>query len=55
MIKNDTWITQMAEKGMISPFEPQLVRKVEGLPVISYGLSSYGLRFAPLTVGVSDL
>ncbi|XGV97259.1 MAG: dCTP deaminase [Leptolyngbya sp. BL-A-14] len=49
MIKNDTWITQMAEKGMISPFEPQLVRKVDGLPVISYGLSSYGydLRLSP--------
>ena len=49
MIKNDTWITQMAQKGMIGPFEPQLVRKVEGLPVISYGLSSYGydLRLSP--------
>ncbi|MBW4474260.1 MAG: dCTP deaminase [Stenomitos rutilans HA7619-LM2] len=49
MIKNDTWIAQMAEKGMISPFEPQLVRKADGLPVISYGLSSYGydLRLSP--------
>jgi dCTP deaminase len=42
MIKNDTWIQQMAEKGMISPFQPHLVRQVDGLPVISYGLSSYG-------------
>ena len=48
MIKNDIWITQMAQKGMISPFEPSLIRKVQqdrelGLkPVISYGLSSYG-------------
>ncbi len=39
----------MAETGMISPFEPQLVRRVDGLPVISYGLSSYGydLRLSP--------
>jgi dCTP deaminase len=42
MIKNDTWITNMSASGMISPFEPQLVRRVDGLPVISYGLSSYG-------------
>jgi dCTP deaminase len=42
MIKNDTWIIQMAEKGMIAPFEPHLVRHVNELPVISYGLSSYG-------------
>ncbi|NJR52333.1 MAG: dCTP deaminase [Leptolyngbyaceae cyanobacterium CSU_1_3] len=49
MIKNDTWITQMAAKGMIMPFEPQLVRHVDGLPVISFGLSSYGydLRLSP--------
>nr|WP_322659139.1 dCTP deaminase [Dendronalium sp. ChiSLP03b]MDZ8205388.1 dCTP deaminase [Dendronalium sp. ChiSLP03b] len=38
----------MAQKGMISPFEPDLIRKVQkdtdlgGRPVISYGLSSYG-------------
>jgi dCTP deaminase len=48
MIKNDTWITQMASAGMIAPFEPNLIRQVhvEGnsslRPVISYGLSSYG-------------
>jgi dCTP deaminase len=59
MIKNDTWITQMAAQGMISPFQPALVRQVElpggglqggGLQrVISYGLSSYGydLRLSP--------
>ncbi|HTL89836.1 MAG TPA: dCTP deaminase [Leptolyngbya sp.] len=49
MIKNDTWITQMAREGMIEPFEPQLVRRSQGLPVISYGLSSYGydLRLSP--------
>ncbi len=48
VIKNDLWITEMAQKAMISPFEPSLIRKIEkdpsiGLqPVISYGLSSYG-------------
>jgi dCTP deaminase len=49
MIKNDTWITDMAAKGMIAPFEPTLMRQVDGLPVISYGLSSYGydLRLSP--------
>ncbi len=49
MIKNDTWIQEMAAQGMIAPFEPTLVRQVDGLPVISYGLSSYGydLRLSP--------
>jgi dCTP deaminase len=49
MIKNDTWITQMAAEGMIAPFQPELVRRVNDLPVISYGLSSYGydLRLSP--------
>jgi len=44
----------MAAQGMISPFQPSLVRKVEGptgIPqaVISYGLSSYGydIRLSP--------
>ncbi|NDJ15810.1 dCTP deaminase [Myxacorys almedinensis] len=49
MIKNDTWISQKAQAGMISPFESKLVRRVNELPVISYGLSSYGydLRLSP--------
>jgi dCTP deaminase len=54
VIKNDTWITHMAAQGMISPFQPSLVRKVEGptgspQAVISYGLSSYGydIRLSP--------
>jgi dCTP deaminase len=44
MIKNDNWITKMAkQEGMITPFEPQLVRRAESSnPVISYGLSSFG-------------
>lgn len=50
MIKNDTWITQMAHKGMITPFEPKLVRRVDALHVISYGLSSFGydIRLSPV-------
>lgn len=32
----------MAEQGMIAPFEPQMVRRVEDLHVISYGTGPYG-------------
>lgn len=42
MIKNDKWIVEMAGKGMITPFESKLIRYVDQLPVISFGLSSYG-------------
>ena len=42
MIKNDIWITEKANQGMIQPFQPELVRRVNETPVISYGLSSYG-------------
>lgn len=38
MLKNDLWITEMAQKGMIKPFHNAQVQK----GVISYGLSSYG-------------
>ena len=42
-IKPDAWIKMMAQReGMIEPFEDKLVREVKGLPVISYGVSSYG-------------
>jgi len=42
-IKSDKWIRKMAEeKGMISPFEPKMVRDVEGQKIVSYGTSSYG-------------
>ena len=42
-IKPDTWIIEMAKKhGMIENFEEDLVRNVDGKPVISYGTSSYG-------------
>ena len=49
MLKNDRWITEQAQKGMIEPFESSLVRKLEDRQVVSYGLSSYGydLRLSP--------
>ena len=50
MIQNDIWITAMAKEGMIYPFEPRLVRRLDtGQRVISYGLSSYGydIRLSP--------
>jgi dCTP deaminase len=50
MIKNDTWITRMSMKGMISPFEPKQIRRLHELPVISFGLSSFGydIRLSPV-------
>lgn len=54
MIKNDSWIAQKAAAGMITPFEPALVRRLDlngsqQRPVISFGLSSYGydIRLSP--------
>ncbi|WP_264321627.1 dCTP deaminase [Zarconia navalis] len=48
-IKNDKWIDDRAKQGMISPFEPSLIRHVERKQVISYGLSSFGydIRLSP--------
>ena len=49
-IKSDKWIRRMAEQhGMIEPFEPSLVREVDGKKIVSYGTSSYGydIRCAP--------
>ena len=51
MILNDKQITELAQKGMIQPFESSLVREVEisgypgmtqRIPVVSYGLGSFG-------------
>lgn len=49
MILNDTAITALAQKGMIKPFFPKLIRRTEKHPVLSFGLSSYGydLRLSP--------
>ena len=39
----DSWIKDMTnEYGMIEPFVEEQVRSVDGRPVISYGLSSFG-------------
>ena len=55
MLKNDRWINEQAANGMLTPFQPELVRVVKtGIPkgcrakgsgtrkVLSYGTSSYG-------------
>ena len=42
-IKSDRWIKKMSEQhGMISPFEPNMIREKEGEKIVSYGTSSYG-------------
>src|SRR3546814_18096021 len=41
-IKNDRWIRQASQAGMIEPFEPGQVREVAGKRIVSYGTSSYG-------------
>ncbi len=48
-IQSDRWIREMAESGMIDPFESEQVRLHGENPVISYGTSSYGydVRCAP--------
>lgn len=62
MLKNDRWIKEQAAAGMLEPFVPELVRRVEvsGVgtagrkeritrPALSFGQSSYGydLRLSP--------
>lgn len=42
MILNDVQIKQLAERGMITPFESTQVSKNSTERVISYGLSSFG-------------
>ena len=46
MLKNDRWINEQAEAGMLQPFQSSLVRHLDpetaGSPVLSYGCSSYG-------------
>ena len=48
-IRSDSWIRAQAEAGMLSPFEPELIRTVDNTKVLSYGCSSYGydLRLSP--------
>ena len=53
MIKNDNWISSKSGREcdnlMIEPFYPELVRSLNNIPCISYGLSSFGydLRLSP--------
>jgi dCTP deaminase len=49
MLLHDTEIHRLAEAGMITPFEPKLIREVEDRKLLSYGCSSYGydLRLSP--------
>lgn len=50
MILNDRQITELARKGLIRPFQKELVRTSgSNTPVLSYGLSSFGydLRLSP--------
>jgi len=53
VLKNDKWIIEQAQAGMISPFEAQQVRQIEmegrSFPAISFGVSSYGydIRLSP--------
>jgi len=48
MILNDHEIRDLAEQGMIVPFVPEKIRKVDDIAAISFGASSYGydLRLA---------
>lgn len=48
-LMSDSQIMPLIELGMIDPFIPNQVRSVDGLPVISYGLSScgYDIRLSP--------
>ena len=48
-VLSDKEIRQFAEKGMITPFQPSLINKENDIPILSYGLSSYGydIRLSP--------
>lgn len=41
-IKNDRWIIEQAQKGMIEPFSEKQVKQEGSRSLISYGVSSYG-------------
>lgn len=48
-VLSDKEIREFAKKGMIEPFQDRLVTKEGDVPVLSYGLSSYGydIRLSP--------
>ena len=41
-IKNDRWIIEQAQKGMIDPFSEKQVKQEGSRSLISYGVSCYG-------------
>lgn len=41
-VRNDVWIREQANKGMIEPYVAEQVKKHGQTPTISYGVSSYG-------------
>lgn len=41
-IKNDRWIIEQAQKGMIAPFSDKQIKQEGPKSLISYGVSSYG-------------
>lgn len=45
MLLNDRQIADRAQAGMLDPFIAHQVREVDGVPVVSYGLSSFGYDF----------
>lgn len=48
-VLSDKEIRELANNGMITPFKDHLVNKENDVPVLSYGLSSYGydIRLSP--------
>jgi len=50
-LKSDRWIIEQAKEGMIQPFEANQISK----GVISYGISSYGLRYENLQMSLKFL
>ncbi|WP_373530755.1 dCTP deaminase [Nostoc sp.] len=55
MIKNDIWITEMAQQGLISPFEPSLIRKVQKAESLSGGSRSSELSQIDEAVAVQPV
>ena len=47
MLKNDRWIIEQAENGMISPFIPAQVRNWEGIPTIVLRLAETNTLLDP--------
>ena len=48
-VLSDKEIRKFAEEGMITPFQDRLINKENDVPILSYGLSSYGydIRLSP--------